>query len=117
MNNTIDFACQNIDLTQVVRCSLGLTRAEYRVLINALKTKNFTVEKMSNKMGLDRTTIQKGLSKLLKKGLVERRQLNRDSGGYTYVYAAKDVETVKKKVKTTIRTWAKRTEKEVETWQ
>ncbi len=114
---TIDFACKTVDLTQVVRCSLGLTRAEYRILLSAIKTNRFTVEKLSEKMGLNRTTVQKGLGKLLKKGLVERRQLNREGGGYSYVYAAKDAETVKKKVKAMVRDWTKRAEQEVESWR
>ncbi len=114
---SIDFACRTIDLAQVVRCSLGLTRAEHRILRAALKTKKFSVDSLSRKMGLDRTTIQKGLKKLLEKGLVDRRQLNRESGGYAYVYAAKDAAAVRKKVRETVCEWARRAEEEVESWQ
>ena len=114
---SIDFACKSVDLEEVVKCSLGLTRGEYKVFERALKEGEwFTVSTLAKKMRLDRTTVQKTLGKLLKRGYVERRQFNRDEGGFVFAYKTNKKEEVKKGIKKTVRAWARAVEKEVEEW-
>jgi len=100
-----------------VKCSLGLTRGEYKVFELALKEKEwFTVSALAKKMRLDRTTVQKTLGKLLKRGYVERRQFNRDEGGFVFVYKTIEKKEVKKGIIKTVHAWARAVEKEVEEW-
>jgi predicted transcriptional regulator len=66
----LDFACKEIELEAVVRCALGLSKAEYRILSTVLRRKESTAGSLAAMMRLDRTTVQKGLTRLVEKRLV-----------------------------------------------
>ena len=107
----IDFACKNIRLEQLVRCSFTLTKTEYNLLL-FLVDNDFigTTNQLSKKMKLERTTIQKAITKLLDKNLVERRQKNLEHGGYSFFYNSKPRKEIRSKIKSIVDEWHKKTE-------
>ncbi|MBD3397986.1 hypothetical protein GF412_02355 [Candidatus Micrarchaeota archaeon] len=113
----MEFACKRIDLDEVVKCSLGLTKAEYRVFRKymALK-KEITLAELSKKTGLDRTTVQKASLKLVGKGLLFRSQRNRPRGGYEFLYSIADRSEIRSKVRGIVRSWWEAVDENLQYW-
>ena len=61
--------------------------------------------KLSKKLSLDRTTLQKVLKRFVDNELVERFQENLDNGGYIFIYQIKDKVILKKRIHTAIDKW------------
>lgn len=113
----MEFACRKIDLGQIIKCSLGLTRAEYRIFQQYLKlNKEASLQELSEKTKLDRTTIQKASKKLLQKGLLSRSQKNREKGGYEYLYKIAKKQEIREKVRSIIRSWWENFDSSMEHW-
>ena len=86
----IDFACKKFDLEEVVKCSLGLSKSEFKLLKFLIENdKEFTTEKLSEKLKLDKSTIQRAVKKMHEKGLIRRGQINQSVGGYVFLYRIK----------------------------
>lgn len=113
----IDFACKKFDLEEVIKCSLALSKSEFRLLSFLIKNDgDFQTETLSRKLGLDKSTIQRSIKKLHVEGLVFRRQKNKTSGGYVFYYSVKDKNEIKKRVKDIIHNWVKVFEDKIEKW-
>lgn len=115
----IDFACRQFDLKDILKCSLGLTKAEFRVFEFFIKNqdKKYTSLDISNKMHLDITTIQKSLKKLFEKNIIVRIQKNLSNGGYIYYYEIKNKNFISQIVLDTINSWQKKVEFELNSWK
>ena len=113
----MEFACKQIDLDEVVKCSLGLTRAEYRVFKKymALK-KQVTLAALSQKTDLDRTTVQKASLKLVERGLLSRFQRNRIRGGYEFLYSIADRNKIRLKVRGIVKSWWEAVDDNLQYW-
>jgi len=113
----MQFACKQLNLDEVVKCSLGLTRAEYRVLKKYMNLKNqVTLAQLAKKTNLDRTTVQKASLKLVEKGLLSRSQHNRESGGYEFLYKIKDKDEIRNKARSIVRDWYKAVDEGLNSW-
>lgn len=113
----MEFACKQVDLQEVVKCSLGLTRAEYRVFRKYMGLKNqVTLAELSKKTGLDRTTVQKASLKLVEKGLLFRSQRNRSRGGYEFLYSIADRREIRSKVREIVRSWWEAVDNNLQYW-
>lgn len=112
----VEFACKSIDLKQIVCCGLGISRAEYALLERLAGKESFTVADAAGVLEVDRTAVQKSLQRLLERGLVLRRQLNLEKGGYVFVYRVADRKSLREQLKKTVRSWASSAEKELEKW-
>jgi len=113
----VQFACKQIDLEEVVKCSLGLTRAEYKVFKQYMRLKTeITLAELSKKTHLDRTTVQKASLKLVEKGLLSRFQHNRQRGGYEFLYKIKDKEQIRIKARNIVRTWWETVDEGLNLW-
>jgi len=112
----ITFACKKIRLDEIVRCSFNLNKTEYNVLMFLLgKEKELDIQAISEKMGLERTTLQKALKTLLDKKLAKRRQVNIKTGGYFFLYSGKNKDSLKARLLEIIRNWEKTAEEEIQT--
>ncbi len=111
----IRFACKRVEMRDVVMCSFGLGRTEYAVL-HAVMGRPGTVSQVASKLGLERTGVQKALKALVKKGLVARRKSNLPGGGYFFGYAPADVPSIRRLMKSTVRSWASAVESEINSW-
>lgn len=102
----MDITCGKLDIKDVIACSLDLKKSEYKIFEALLKSKeNLTIQQLSDKLKLDRTTIQKILKTLSGKNLIHRLQQNLDNGGYIYNYNIKEKLSVKKHIKDALKQW------------
>ncbi len=102
----MDITCGKLDIEDVIACSLSLKKSEYKIFEVLLRSKdNLTIQQISDKLKLDRTTIQKILKTLSEKGLTHRLQQNLENGGYIYNYSIKEKHAVKKHIKESLKQW------------
>jgi predicted transcriptional regulator len=114
----IDFACKQFRIDEIIKCSLGLTKGEYKIFEHLLKHKTgkSSTTELAKAMKLDLTTIQKSVKKLHEKGILFRTQKNMDGGGYVFCYQVKDKEEITKTVLATINGWVGKVEEEMKQW-
>jgi len=113
----IDFACKKFDINEIIKCSLGLSRADYKLFNFLLGSgEELTTSDISEKIGLDRTTVQKSVKSLVGKGVVVRLQENLDKGGYMFRYRIKDKELLKKQIISILTSWSAKAEEEIRRW-
>ncbi len=113
----IDFACKKFNLNEIIKCSLGLSKADYKLFSFLLyQHSEMTTNEISLQIGLDRTTIQKSVKKLVEKGVVLRLQENLSKGGYIYKYRIKEKEILKNKIIKILRFWSEKAEEEIRHW-
>jgi predicted transcriptional regulator len=114
----IDFACKKFDLKEVIRCSLTLTKTEFKILKHLMKNPNeqFTAQEISQKFNIGLSTSQKGINEINKKELIKRSQKNLRKGGYLFVYSIKEKEILKKRILAIINNWVQKVEIEMKEW-
>jgi predicted transcriptional regulator len=107
----------DLSIEDMLQCSFGLSKLELSVFLALLKNKEWTsTSSLATRIRKDRSVVQRGIASLLKKGLAEREQSNKERGGYEYVYHAKNKQEIKKlilgnaqafcaMVKETVRSW------------
>jgi len=111
----VTFACKKIKLEEVVRCSFGLNKTEYKSFLFLLSSnKKFTVTEMANNFSLKRTTIQKSVKNLLEKKLVNKFQINRKKGGYEFYYTMSEKVKIKAEIKRILDEWVESAKKKVD---
>jgi predicted transcriptional regulator len=111
----IDFACKHIKLDELVRCGLGITKAEYTILKTLMQQKNkaFSTEEIAKKLKLDISTVQRAVKKLHEKNILIRKQQNLSNGGYIFVYQAKSNGEIRKIIMGLVHSWTGKVEKEL----
>jgi len=113
----IDFACKEFDLNEVIKCVLGLSKSEFRLLKFLSEQDNtFTTEELSKKLKLDKSTIQRSVKKLHEKDLVTRSQINQTIGGYIFLYKIKNKGNIRKIVNETLDNWIMTFKKRLSSW-
>ncbi len=113
----IDFACKKFDIDEVVKCGLGLSRTDFRLLKFLVENQDsFTTGDLAKKLGVDKSTIQRSVKKLHGKGLVSRGQINQSVGGYVFTYRVKDREKIREMVWAIIDGWEKNVKKRIVNW-
>ena len=113
----IDFACKRFDLKEVIRCSLGLTKTEFKLLEHLIKCdKRITALELSKRFYLGLSTTQKAIKKLYREELIKRSQTNLKNGGYIFTYSIREKKILKKKILEIISLWTKKVEKELKKW-
>ena len=112
----IDFACKRFDIKEIVKCALGLTAAEMRLFDFFLKysIRSYKTDDLCKRLDLKLTTIQKGVKKLHEKGIIKRKQINLDYGGYFYIYETNEKVFIRKILKNIIKSWSNKVEEEIE---
>lgn len=111
----MDFACQEIDVTQVLKCSFALSKAGCSVLKEFLKQPNrvWRSDELAEITGHDLATIQRTLKHLFEREVLIRRQQNREAGGYEYVYELKEEQELITLIKSTLDEWVLQAKQEV----
>lgn len=110
----MDFGCKRIDPKDLIKCTFGLNKTELELFLLLSKgNKCETVQNISKSIGLDRTTIQKSLKKLITTELVERKQVNLENGGYVFFYCIKKKPQIKEKMQNILDEWYSSAKKEI----
>jgi len=114
----IDFACKKFDLKEVIRCSLTLTKTEFKIVESLIKNpdKKFTTKEISQKFNIGLSTSQKAINEIDKKGLIKRSQKNLQNGGYIFIYSIKEKEILKKRILEIINNWVQKVEIKMKEW-
>ncbi len=114
----IDFACKKFDLKEVIRCSLVLTKTEFKIVEYLMKnpSKEFTAQKISQKFKIGLSTSQKAINEINKRELVKRNQKNLQKGGYIFIYSIKEKATLKKRILEIINNWVQKVEIKMKEW-
>ncbi|NIA03866.1 MAG: helix-turn-helix domain-containing protein [Nitrospiraceae bacterium] len=93
---------------ELFTCSFNISKSEYLVLKNLLRcNREKTIVEISTSLKKERSTVQKSIQTLMKRGLVRRRQLNLDRGGYKYYYSTIDKKELKEKMHKIVDSWVK----------
>ena len=96
---SINFACKRVPIEQIIKCSFALSKTDYLVFKILLNSENeLNIQKLQEKIGKDRTTIQRSIKNLLTQDLIFRRQINLDTGGFMYCYEMKKKDSIKQKI-------------------
>jgi len=114
----IDFACRRFDLDDIVKCGLGLTRTEFRIMRYFMERGGgeCTTSSISKRMNLNLTTVQKAVKKLFEKDIILRHQKNLGNGGYVYSYECNSRIKIRKIIKGIIRNWFDVVERKMDSW-
>lgn len=113
----IDFACKQFNLRDIIKCSLGLTKADLAVFEYLLAHHaRHRTEELAAKLSVDPSTVQRAVKKLHEKGLVKRLQTNLQGGGYLFEYQANDKKVLRAIILKTVQDWTTRVEHELNNW-
>jgi predicted transcriptional regulator len=110
----ISFACKQVEFRELIMCSFGLTKGEYNLLM--LLSVEHTIRQMAVAAKLDRSSAQKSISGLLEKGLVTRRQVNQEKGGYIFYYTAIAKPKLKARMEGALHAWSKAVQESIKAW-
>ena len=89
----------------VLSCVFGVRDHESRTYLALLDHPGSTVAELAETLDRDRSNVNRSLSTLRDKGLVERRRRLLDSGGYVYQYTAIPVPEAKERLHTALDEW------------
>lgn len=86
-------SCGVVDFEELFGCSFNLNKTEIQILKYMIKKqKRCEISEVSKKLGKERSTLQRRFKNLVDKELIDKRQVNLDTGGYMFVYFAKEKE-------------------------
>jgi predicted transcriptional regulator len=97
-------------------CAFGLRNSELDVYFSLISGPK-TVEQIAERIGKNRSTVQRVLNKLHSKGLAKRDTHKIQRGGYFYEYSAEETETVRDQILLQLEDWYKATKSFlIESW-
>jgi predicted transcriptional regulator len=113
----IDFACKNFNLDEIIKCSLSLTKSEFKIFNFLLKNNSFfNSSSLSSSLSLDLTTTQRAMKKLYESSILIRSQNNLDKGGYEYTYKIKNKKELVNIISKIIQNWTDKVKEELNIW-
>lgn len=113
----IRFACRNFSVDEIVKCGLGLSKADISVLKKMSDREYHTSLMLAKKLSLNISTVQRAVKKLHAESILERKQENLDEGGYVFHYRLKSNAEIRSAITSIIDSWADGVKKELETWK
>ncbi|MGB9927421.1 MAG: MarR family transcriptional regulator [Methanosarcina sp.] len=118
-SETIDFACKEFKVEDVIKCALNLTKADLKVMKFFLNETEEWVDTdaLSRILKLDISTVQRSVKKLHEKQILQRSQQNLDGGGYVFRYKIYSRAKIKDIIMTVVNSWADRLGQELEKWE
>lgn len=104
----------DLDFSHLLSCVFGIQDHEHRTYLTLHGHAGSTVEELATVLDRDRSNVNRSLSTLQQKGLVERERRLLDSGGYVYQYTAVDREKAKEMLHTALDGWVEAVHDEIE---
>lgn len=113
----IDFTCKKVTLKEMVQCNYNLNDSEYLVFAELMKSSSgLSVKEIVERVQKDRTTVQKILTKLLKRGLLMKRQMNLERG-FMFVYFSKNKNEIIEDVEKNVEIYFNNLKDSLEKWK
>jgi predicted transcriptional regulator len=109
----VNFACKDIDILNVVKCSLGLSKGEVSILKYFVKNSPvyFSTDEISRLLKFEQSTVQKCVKKLYEQKILIKKQRNLMNGGYEFEYCSIEISEVRSIIMKNINNWVSRIEK------
>ncbi|WP_248895843.1 helix-turn-helix domain-containing protein [Haloplanus halobius] len=92
----------------VLSCVFGIQDHESRTYLTLLDNPGSTVAELADELDRDRSNVNRSLTTLLEKGLVDRERRLLDPGGYVYQYTATPLPEAKEMLHRTLDEWVDR---------
>ena len=92
----------------VLSCVFGVQDHESRTYLALAEQPGSTVAELAEQLNRDRSNVNRSLSTLMDKGLVERRRRLLDPGGYVYQYTATPIPDAKELLHNALDEWVER---------
>jgi predicted transcriptional regulator len=89
----------------VLACVFGIQDHESRTYLVLRENPGSTVAELADKLDRDRSNVNRSLTTLLEKGLVDRRRRLLDPGGYVYQYTATPLDDAKEMLHEALDEW------------
>lgn len=89
----------------ILSCVFGIQDHESRTYLALLDAPDSTVAELADELDRDRSNVNRSLTTLLSKNLVERRRRLLDPGGYVYEYTAVELPVAKEMLHTALDEW------------
>ena len=113
----IDFTCKKVTLQDLVQCNYSLNDSEYEIFAQIIKSRRgLSVKELVEKVDKDRTTVQKILTKLIKRGLLMKRQMNLERG-FMFVYFSKNREEILNEIEDNVDNYFKSIRDSLDAWR
>ncbi|WP_251341922.1 helix-turn-helix domain-containing protein [Haloplanus halophilus] len=96
------------EFQHVLSCVFGIQDHESRTYLVLLDNPGSTVAELAAELDRDRSNVNRSLTTLLDKRLVERERRLLDPGGYVYQYTATPLPEAKELMHRTLDEWADR---------
>lgn len=93
------------DFAHILSCVFGIRDHESRTYLELRDHPGSTVEELASMLDRDRSNVNRSLSTLQEKGLVDRERRLLDSGGYVYQYTAVDLPEAKQLLHDALDEW------------
>lgn len=113
----MDFTCKKVTLRDLVQCNYNLNDSEYAIFAELMHSKGgLSVKELVDKIKKDRTTVQKILTKLLRRKLLMKRQMNLERG-FMFVYFSKNKAEVVQEIEENIKAYFKAIQDNLDEWK
>ena len=114
----IDFACKQFKLDEVIKCALGLTKADFSVLEYFMEHAEDwqTTDMVAEKLDLNLSTVQRSVKKLHEKDVLQRTQQNLDGGGYIFQYKLFSKKHIRSLIMGIVDKWKSTVENSLNKW-
>ncbi len=94
------------DIKQVLLQAFGLPKAGLDICLCVIGEGPLSAIEVAETLGYDRSTVTRYLNKLVELGLLQRSELNRESGGIVNVYHSVDLERMRRETLVGFYVWA-----------
>ncbi|HDM25514.1 MAG TPA: TrmB family transcriptional regulator [Thermoplasmatales archaeon] len=98
---------ETMDCEDLMKCAFNLNDLDIKVYKALIETGETRVEKLSDMLNREKSTIYRSLQKLVSCGICIKKSNNMESGGYFYTYIPLPDDEVKKKLEECIENWYK----------
>jgi len=102
----IEMSVQPPDVKQVLLQAFGLPKAGLDICLCVIGEGPQSANEVAESLGYDRSTITRYLNELVRLGLLEQSELNREEGGVVNVYHSVDLERMRRETLIGFYVWA-----------
>jgi len=104
----------DLDFTHLLSCVFGIRDHERRTYLALHDHPGSTVEELAGVLDRDRSNVNRSLSTLQQKGLLERERRLLDSGGYVYQYTAVELAEARAMLHAALDEWVESVHDEID---
>lgn len=94
------------EFERVLECVFGIHAHESRTFFALIEAPGSTVSELATDLDRDRSSVNRSLSTLYEKGLIERERRLLDGGGYVYQYYAVPIPETKTRMHQAVNEWS-----------